>query len=122
MSVSSLLYQFVNAPQTLVNSILDPHPSYPDVIDLSSNQKDTELGLEHLYSLESMGIQEEKDYGTTDKEFITKFHNSIQFIDGKYHIEIPWIQDLLHQVPSNYNVCLLYTSDAADERSSVDLG
>ena len=23
---------------------------------------------------------------------------------------------------NNYNVCLLYTSDAADERSSVDLG
>ena len=22
----------------------------------------------------------------------------------------------------NYNICLLYTSDAADERSSVDLG
>ena len=26
------------------------------------------------------------------------------------------------QVPGNVNFCLLYTSDAADERSSVDLG
>ena len=32
-----------------------------------------------------------------------------------------YASDLLTQV-ANLNACLLYTSDAADERSSVDLG
>src|SRR5678816_4940837 len=40
---------------------------------------------------------------------------------------IPLLNSLLHTVSSNFSTfitstCLLYTSDAADERSSVDLG
>ena len=29
---------------------------------------------------------------------------------------------MLHLIFLHHNICLLYTSDAADERSSVDLG
>ena len=40
------------------------------------------------------------------------------------HLEkIRWLQE--HQIPTEcywIDACLLYTSDAADERSSVDLG
>ena len=36
--------------------------------------------------------------------------------------EIPEEYDLYQSYPNPFNPCLLYTSDAADERSSVDLG
>src|SRR5678816_4127629 len=106
MSLSSLPKHLFQSSPNLVNSIIDPHPTYPDVLSISSNEISADLGLEYLYSLESLGIQEEKDYGTIDKEFISKFHNAIQFIDGKYHIEIPWIPELVDQVPSNYRIAL----------------
>ena len=46
---------------------------------------------------------------------------SLSFIGGALHLE--W-SDLvtLGSLPSLDTICLLYTSDAADERSSVDLG
>ena len=40
-------------------------------------------------------------------------------LEGINFVEIPW---LLGANPELKNACLLYTSDAADERSSVDLG
>ena len=36
-------------------------------------------------------------------------------------VNIPLAPKLL-EIKDNYSICLLYTSDAADERSSVDLG
>ena len=44
-----------------------------------------------------------------DKYSIDESHNVWESIDSLMSVEV-------------YRVCLLYTSDAADERSSVDLG
>ena len=37
-------------------------------------------------------------------------------------VQLPLGRDVLAYVHALYEACLLYTSDAADERSSVDLG
>ena len=43
--------------------------------------------------------------------------------DGHYLLEIPYADHRELQMDIlKYGACLLYTSDAADERSSVDLG
>ena len=41
------------------------------------------------------------------------------FVAGDFHIEM--VRSEIHDI-ALFNLCLLYTSDAADERSSVDLG
>ena len=47
-------------------------------------------------------------------DYLNVFNQIVKFID----IFLPSDSDLFEI----YNICLLYTSDAADERSSVDLG
>ena len=40
----------------------------------------------------------------------------------KCHFRLPWFAQVMDDGKVSINGCLLYTSDAADERSSVDLG
>lgn len=38
--------------------------------------------------------------------FIQKFYQTIEFRDGKYHVELPWYENILKEVPSNFHVAL----------------
>ena len=62
--------------------------------------------MEKIYSLESLGINEEKDLGKIDDIFVDRFHKSIEFKDNHYHVEIPWYDDILKSVPSNHQIAL----------------
>ena len=49
--------------------------------------------------------------------------NLARFADGTPPIRLDiWLDHHVPFVPEAFWICLLYTSDAADERSSVDLG
>ena len=56
-------------------------------------------------------------YKRQDKQYYNAYATS-RDMDGGYYKP----QEFLDDINSKYNDCLLYTSDAADERSSVDLG
>ncbi|KAL7633029.1 UNVERIFIED_CONTAM: hypothetical protein RMT77_016605 [Armadillidium vulgare] len=104
--------------------IMDPVPSYFDPMLHTHPEAELDLGLENLYKLESLGINEERDQGSIDEYYISKFHEAIEFRDGKYHVELPWYQNILEQVPSNHHVALAtmqrvkkkMTSQGLDER------
>ena len=48
---------------------------------------------------------------------------SVRTVDGELVLGEDWVQGPLPSTAAaEFHSCLLYTSDAADERSSVDLG
>ena len=52
-----------------------------------------------------------------------RHHSAVDAADSVFAEEIVVLERCHQQLkPALYRTCLLYTSDAADERSSVDLG
>ena len=83
-----------------VNFVLNPNPSYFSPIEKVFPDSNVEQGLEHIFSLESLGIS--KDVSTYDQQQVEKFEKSILFQDGHYQVELPWKEELIDKVPSNY--------------------
>ena len=48
----------------------------------------------------------ELDISGYKKEKIKEFENSIEFKDGCYYVELPWIENRVNRVPSNFHVAL----------------
>ena len=93
-------------PQQVINTIVEPSASYFTPLKHTHSDTDLDLGLESLYSLESLGIDEDADQGCIDSIFIRRFTDGIEFRDGKYFVELPWYEEVLSEVPSNYQVAL----------------
>ena len=102
----SLIKIVKNVPESVVNHIVDPTPSYFDPLLHTHSDLDLDIGLENVYKLESIGICEETDQGSIDIIYNNRFLESIEFKEGKYHIEIPWYEEVLQAVPSNHQVAL----------------
>ena len=99
-----------NREEMFLNTLMSPQPSYFDPIAAVQQSDDAfmELGLEHLFSLESIGLPSNPDLSTLDEQMICQLRESIQLIDGKYHVSLPWIPDLITQVPSNHKIALKF--------------
>ena len=89
-----------------MNLVVEPSASYFDPLSHTHTDVDLDLGLESMYKLESLGIDEEADQGSIDVVFTKKFQESICFRDGRYHVELPWYEEVLKAVPSNHHVAL----------------
>ena len=93
--------------KTAVNLVMDPVKSYFNPLNHLLEDSTVDNGLEYLFSLESIGIKaDEKELIDYDQEKVNKFRDGIIFKDGHYHVELPWHEDKLHLVPSNFNVAL----------------
>ena len=89
-----------------VNFVLSPRNSYFDPLAPCFPESNVERGLDNLFSLESIGINEDSDVSSVDEPIIQQFQDSIEFKDGKYHVSLPWYPDKLKSVPSNHNIAL----------------
>lgn len=76
-------------------------PSYFDPLEFINSDTYLGLGLENVYKLESLGIDERENQGSIDSIFIHKLQERICFLDGKYHVELPWHEEILKDVSSN---------------------
>lgn len=67
-------------------------------------ESSVEQGLEKLFSLESIGIEENQlsDY---DHHHIEKFKRSIELKDGHYYVDLPFEEALITKVPNHYKIC-----------------
>ena len=93
--------------KTMINLVMDPLKSYFNPLDHILEDSEVDNGLEHLFSLESMGIKvDSKELVSFDKEQIDKFRDGIEFKDGFYNVELPWYPDKVDLVPSNHFVAL----------------
>ena len=85
-----------------IKYVLNPVSSFHSPLSHMFSESNVEQGLECLSSLESVGINPISS--SYDVEWTQKFENSIEFIDGQYHVELPWNREVLRRVPSNYEI------------------
>ena len=90
-----------------MNFVLHPVHSYPDPLCPLFPESNVERNLDNMFNIESLGIpNSEENISDYDSQQIAKFQNSIKFINGHYEVKLPWHEDKLKDVPSNYNVSL----------------
>ena len=101
---------------------MEPSTNYFSPLHLARSKADLDLGLEYLYKLESIGINEGADSGSIDEEKVKQFANSISFSDGSYHVELPWYEDRVAAVPSNHKIALatLYKVYSSLQRKGLE--
>src|SRR5678815_2149330 len=93
--------------ETMINTIINPIKSYYDPYEQILTDSDVEHGVQNMFSLESIGIpSNDKHITSYDQDMVKQFIDNIIFKDGKYHVSLPWHQDKITQVPSNYHISL----------------
>lgn len=101
--------QEILSPQTktMINLVTDPLKSYFNLLEHILEDSKVDNGLEHLFSLESMGIKKDnRELVSFDKDQIDKFKEGIIFKDWYYNVELPWYPYKINSVPSNQFVVL----------------
>ena len=68
-------------------------------IDTQPTDVELHSVLKQFWELESLGIRED------DKSILDKFDQSIQFVDGRYEVDLPW-KDNCTVLPDNQLLCL----------------
>ena len=89
-----------------VNFVMSPVKTYFSPFESIFEDSLVEQGVDNMFKLESIGIYENNSIGIKEKAIVDKFGESVEFIDGKYHVELPWYEDKVKQVPSNHKICL----------------
>ena len=67
------------------------------------NESFVEPNLDSLFSMESIGIPN-TEASDLDDEKISEFRKNISIKDGKYHVKLPWYEEKLSEVPSNFGI------------------
>ena len=93
-------------PSTFVNFVLEPKLSYDDPFESFFDDSLVERRVDKMLSCDSLGIEDnENSISDYDSEKIEKFKNSIELINGEYHVDLVW-HDNVDKVPSNEGVAL----------------
>ena len=108
--------------KTMINLIMDPLKSYFNPLEHILTDSEVDNGLEHLFSLESLGIKNsDKELVSFDHQQIEKFKEGISFQDGFYNVELPWYPDKITLVPSNHYVALKVLDKTIDHLNKKGL-
>ena len=59
-----------------------------------------------MFSLDSLGCHEEPNQSQYYTAMIEEFQRGISFKDNRYHVSLPWKENLVEKVPSNHKVAL----------------
>ena len=93
------------ALQTAVNFVLSPKKTYYSPLEYLFPDSAVEQGLEAMFSIDALGHNDESE-SDFDRRLIDKFKAGISLQGGKYHVELPWKDDILENVPPNHKVAL----------------
>ena len=102
-----------------INFVMEPKPSYFSAVGQIFPDSSVEQGLEHMFSVESLGISE--DSSSYDDDQVSRFQDSIELRDGSYYVELPWKQDLINKVPSNFELSKVIARKVSDKNSSLGI-
>ena len=90
-----------NLDSALINFVLDPVKSYYDPLGGVMTDSLVDHNLDRMFSSESLGIAEETN--SYDLDQISKFNENISFLDGHYHVVLPWT-DKINEVKDNFAI------------------
>ena len=93
------------------NHFTPMHDIFPD--------SNVEQGIENLFSLESIGICDPSS-SNYDEAHINDFKKSIELVNGNYYIDIPWHEDILKKVPSNFKLAKLVAQKVSHKNADLD--
>ena len=75
--------------------------------------------FKRLHDLETLGIPS-SDISDPDEKAIQQFKDNIQLREGKYHVDIPWKEDVLRRVPSNLELCKIIARKVSHKNGELD--
>ena len=85
--------------------LLSPIKSYFSPLESLFPNSSVEQGLEAMFNMDSLGHNKEIE-SDFDRQLIDKFKQGISLQDGRYHIELPWKDEVISKVTSNHKVAL----------------
>ena len=92
---------------TLVNLVLNPVKSYFSPLENTLTDSEVDNGLDNIFKLESIGINvENEDLTAYDKMKVKKFEDDILLKNNKYYVNLPWHEDKVENVSSNYRIAI----------------
>ena len=95
-----------NCPSTHVNWVVNPRHSYEDLLETFFDESNVERGVDKMFSLESLGINEAVDsVSDYDDQKMSEFKQEIELIDNSWHVKLVW-HDCISKVPSSHQVAL----------------
>ena len=89
---------------TLINFLTNPVGVNFDPIGNIVSNSFVEPNLDKLFSLETLGISE--NYSISDLDFVSEFEKNLKHTGERYYVKIPWYEEKLNYVQSNFNVAL----------------
>ena len=95
-----------DCPSTLINFVMEPKASYPDPLAEFFDESEVERRLDKMFDVDAIGLKSDKEISNVDELQIKKFKESIVYKEGKYFVKLPWHENKINQVPSNYQVAL----------------
>ena len=88
---------------SIVNFLTNPVKTEFDPIGDVLKDGLVEERLDRLFEVESLGISETSC--NFDEEMIDKFDEGIELIDDKYNVNLPWYEEKVGSLKSNFEVC-----------------
>ena len=105
----------------LVQAVLYPKTSHFHPLAHTSSDSDVDLQIEHLFSIESLGIREvNESVSSQERQLVEKFTEEVEFKDGKYYVKVPFY-DNVKDVPENYEVALATMKKVREKLNKRDL-
>ena len=95
-----------DCPSTLINFVMEPKAFYPDPLAEFFDESEVERRLDKMFDMDAIGLKSDKEISNVDELQIKKFKESIVYKEGKYFVKLPWHENKINQVPSNYQVAL----------------
>ncbi|XP_043219934.1 uncharacterized protein LOC122380652 [Amphibalanus amphitrite] len=105
----------------LVQATLHPKTSYFHPLAHVSSDSDVDLQLEHLFSIESLGIREtDESVSARERRLVEEFSNEVELRDGKYFVRVPFY-DSVTKVPGNHDIALATMKKVRNKLAKRDL-
>ena len=87
---------------SMVNFLVDPVKTGIDPLGSVAHESMVDDRIDNLFKVESLGISE--PVSEIDENFIEDFDQNIELIEGKYHVKLPWYENV-KEVKNNYHIC-----------------
>ena len=101
-----MLSEHAHCPENYVKQVLDARNELPESEE-AFNASQMNTNLQNMFAIDAAAADGfELDISGYDKKKKKEFENFIEFKDGCYYVDLPWIENRVNIVPSNFHESL----------------